>query len=98
MMAEDLTAFFSTSDFAVSATFTPSAGNDETANVIMDTPTDTLMEGRVQYTEYMIYYPATALPNIKGGDYGVIEGVQYQVREVRMVDDGKIKSAILTVA
>lgn len=93
--SENLTAFFS--DFAVSATFTPAAGPDETANVILDTPTETLMDGRVQYTEYMIYYPATALPNIKGGDYGVIDGVQYRVREIRLIDDGKIKSAVLTV-
>ena len=94
---ENLTAFFSTSDFAVSATFTPKTGNDETANVILDAPSQVMFGGDMIGTDYIIRYAATDLPNIVRGCRGVIGGVTYVVREApQVVDDGKIKIAKLS--
>ena len=94
---EDLTAFFSTSDFAVSATFTPKTGNDETANVILDTPSEGMFGGDMTGTNYLMTCRAADLPNIVRGCRGVIGGVTYVVREApQVVDDGKIKIAKLS--
>ena len=91
---ENLTAFFS--DFAVSATFTPKTGGDETANVILDAPSQVMFGGDMIGTDYIIRYAATDLPNIVRGCRGVIGGVTYVVREApQVVDDGKIKIAKL---
>ena len=89
--AEDMTAFFSTSDFAVSATFAPKTGNDETANVILDTPSEGMFGGDMTGTNYLITCRAVDLPNIVRGCRGVIGGVTYTVRDMRLEDDGAIK-------
>lgn len=94
---EDLTAFFSTSDFAVSATFTPKAGSDETANVILDAPSQMMFGGDMVGTDYIMRYRASDLPNIVRTCRGVIGGVTYVVREApQVIDDGKIKIAKLS--
>ena len=95
--AENLAAFFSTSDFAVSATFTPKTGNDETANVIMDTPSEGMFDGDMTGTAYLITCAASSLPCITRGCRGVIGGVTYVVREApQVIDDGNIKIAKLS--
>lgn len=94
--SEDLTAFFSTSDFAVSATFTPKTGNDETANVILDAPSQVMFGGDMIGTDYIIRYRASDLPSITRGCRGVIGGVTYVMREApKVMDDGNIKIAKL---
>ncbi len=95
-MNEDLTAFFSTSDFAVSATFTPKTGNDETANVILDTPSEGMFDGDMTGTAYLITCAASDLPSVTRGCRGVIGGVTYVVRDMRLEDDGKIKTIRLS--
>ena len=94
--AENLAAFFSTSDFAVSATFTPKTGNDETANVIMDTPSEGMFDGDMTGTAYLITCAASSLPSITRGCRGVIGGVNYVVRDMRLEDDGAIKTIRLS--
>ena len=95
--AEDMSVFFDTAGFAVSATFAPEAGGAaQTANVIFDSPTEQMFGGESLSNEYLITYPATALPDIRKGDRGVIEGVTYRVREIRLLDDGKLKTALLS--
>lgn len=97
MFAEDLSVFFSADEFALEATFTPSAGGaDETAHVIFNSPTEDVFGGDTRSHEYEMKYPATSLPSIRKGDTGTIEGVQYKLRETpRMIADGRLKSAKL---
>lgn len=96
--AEDLSVFFSAAEFAVEASFAPSAGGAaETANVLLDSPTDEVFGGDVRSDEYKITFPASSLPSIRKGDRGVVNGVLFRVREnPRLLEDGKIKTALLT--
>lgn len=95
--AEDMSVFFDTAGFAVSATFTPSAGGAaQTASVILDSPTEEVFGGEGLSNEYLITYPTSSLVGIRKGDTGVIEGITYRVREVRLLDDGKLKTATLS--
>lgn len=94
---EDLSVFFSTAGFAVEATFVPASGGAaQSAQVIFDSPTDDVMGGDSFSNEYSIMYQASQLPSVRKGDRGVVDGVTYRVREVRLMDDGRIKQAILT--
>lgn len=94
---EDMSVFFNAAEFGSVATFAPSSGGAaQTATVILDIPTDTALGGEVLSDEPVITYPSTALPGIRAGDNGVIDGVQYRVREIMRVDDGKLKMARLT--
>jgi hypothetical protein len=97
--AEDMSVFFDAAGFAVSATFVPEAGGAaQTASVIFDAPTEQVFGGEALSNEYLITYAATDLPDIRKGDRGVIQGVTYKVREIRLLDDGKLKTALLTKA
>lgn len=88
--AEDLAAFFSTADFAVSATF-----GAQTAQVLLDQPDEELLDGRVLSREYAITYRADQLTGLKGGDAITVDGIAYTVREVGALQDGKIMQARL---
>lgn len=93
---EDMDVFFADDEFGVEATFVPlSGGAAQTAVVIMNTPTETVLGGEMLSDDITMTYPATALPSIRAGDSGVIEGVQYRVREVMRIDDGRLKMARL---
>lgn len=95
--AEDMTAFFSTAEFAVSATFTPAGGGASvSASVILDAPTEDILGGDGLSDEYAITYAATDLVGIKSGATGTINAVAYKVREVKLLDDGKLKRASLS--
>jgi hypothetical protein len=96
--AEDMTVFFSAAEFALEATFVPAAGGAaETANVLLDSPTDEVFGGDVRTDEFKITYMASQLPSIRKGDRGVVDGVAYRVREnPRMLEDGKLKTVLLT--
>lgn len=96
--AEDLSVFFDTAGgFAVSATFTPYGGGAQvSASVIFDTPTEDILGGDGLSDEYAITYQATDLPGIKSNATGTIAGVAYKVREVKLLDDGKLKRAMLS--
>jgi hypothetical protein len=94
---EDLSVFFSTAGFAVEATFVPASGGAaQSAQVIFDSPTESVMSGDSFSNEYSIMYQASQMPAVRKGDRGVVDGVTYKIREVRLMDDGRIKQAILT--
>lgn len=94
---EDMSVFFNTAEFAVQATFSPSGGGaQESALVILDAPSEPVLGGDSMSTEYAIQYSATDLPSIKRGDSGFVDGIAYKVREVRTIDDGRIKRAMLS--
>ncbi|MGH8521947.1 MAG: head-tail joining protein [Gammaproteobacteria bacterium] len=93
---EDLAVFFSTADFAVTATWTPSGGGaQQTAQVILDTPDEELLDGRVLSREYAITYRAGQLTGLKGAELITVDAIAYTVREVGALQDGKIMRATL---
>ena len=96
MFAEDIGAFFSTAEFAVTATFTPADGGAPvSASVLFNAQTQTIFGDDVMTDEYTMVYPATSLATIKSGDRGTVNGVAFQVRDVRLKADGSLKVAKL---
>lgn len=87
---EDLSAFFSTDDFAVPLTW-----GQVTAEVILDAPDEEIIDGRVVSREYAITYEAADLVGLAGGASVTVDGTAYTVREVTALDDGKIMRATL---
>lgn len=98
MFAEDMTAFFSGSEFAVTATFTPAVGAPVSANVIFNAATQSDFSDSVLSDEYTMVYPTGALPGVKSGDYGTVDGVRYRVRDMRLKTDGKLTVTKLSKA
>ena len=94
--AEDLSPFFSTTDFAVTAAWTPSVGGpQQTAQVLLDSPDLELFSGAVQSRQYAIIYAVNQLVGLKTSESITVNGVNHVVREVAAVDDGKIMHATL---
>ena len=98
MFAEDMAAFFSGSEFAVAATFTPAAGAPVSASVIFNAQTQDVFGDSVLSDEYTIVYATGQLPGIASGDYGTVDGVRYRVRDVRLKTDGKLTVTKLSKA
>lgn len=90
---EDMGAFFSTDEFAVTATF-----GAVTASVILDKPDIEVLSGRIQSTDYLMRYAATDLTGLAEGNSITVDGSSYTVREIRSEDDGKVKAAVLEAA
>lgn len=87
-MAEDLSVFFSTAEFAHQATW-----GAQTAAVLLDQPVEDVLGGRAQSSEYEITLPTASFPGINRGDTVIIAGESYQLREKpRLVADGALKS------
>ena len=96
MFTEDIGAFFSQSEFAVQAVFTPAGGGAPvSAAVIFSAQTQDIFGDSVLTDEYTMVYPASALPGIKSGDNGTVSGVQYRVRDIRLKSDGALVIAKL---
>lgn len=93
---EDLSAFFSSSEFAHVATWTPLGGAPVTANVMFDMPTEDVLGGRAISNEYLATLPATYFPGIDRKAEVTIGSDTYSVREVKLLDDGKLKTLALT--
>lgn len=94
---EDMSVFFNSDEFAVEATFVPSSGGaSQTDRVIFNTPTESVLGGEMLSDETAITYSASKLTSVRSGDIGFIEGVQYRIRDVMLIDDGKLKMARLT--
>jgi hypothetical protein len=100
--AERVQDFFAAEDFAVAATWTPSAGGaQQSAAVIFDTPDELLLANAGQYTgvmstEYAMLLNATDFPLLKTGETVNVAGANYKVREARLLDDGKVKLVSLS--
>lgn len=93
---ENLAAFFSTADFAVTATWTPSAGGaQQTAQVLLDQPDEEILDGRVFSREYAILYRIDQLIGLKPGEVITVDGIAYTVREAGALQDGKILRATM---
>ncbi len=59
-------------------------------------PDDNLLQGLSVSTEYEMSYPATIFKGLRAREVVEIEGVSFQVREVRAVGDGAELCASLT--
>lgn len=91
MMTEDLSVFFDQAVFAV-----PAVWNGQTSAVMLDSPTEDILGGRGQSNEYSIVLPTSVFAGIKRGDFVLVDGVEYTVRESpNLLTDGKIKSVKL---
>lgn len=87
-MAEDLSVFFRTAEFAHQATW-----GVMTTAVLFDQPTEDILGGRAQSADYEVTLPAGEFPGINRGDTLTISGVSYQLREKpRLVGDGALKT------
>lgn len=96
MFSEDIGAFFSQSEFAVQAVFTPAGGGASvSASVIFNAQTQDIFGDSVLSDEYTMVYPVGALPGVKSGDNGTVSGVQYRVRDIRLKADGALVVAKL---
>ena len=89
--SENLAAFFSAADFAVSATF-----GAQTAQVLLDTPDQETLDGRAVSREYAITYRADQLTGLTTGNAVTVDGAAYTVREARAMEDGKVMRATLS--
>jgi hypothetical protein len=85
---EDLSVLFA--DFGVAAVH----GSD-TANALLDKETQAAFDGMVLDAEESITLATTGLPSLAAGSSITVGGVAYTVREIRLIDDGKLKRATL---
>ena len=90
--AEDIAGtFFRESEFGTAATW-----NGQSAVVMLDAPTEDVLGGRGLSEEYQAQIPTADWPGISNGARVTIGGIDYVVREVRQLDDGKVKQLLLT--
>lgn len=90
-----MTVFFETAEFATEAKWLPNNGCVETANILVDTPTEEILGGRVLSTEYLFIVDTKLWVGIKHREFveicgGMYEG-RYVVREVKLYGDGRLK-------
>ena len=83
-LTEDLDLFLNTDEMAVSA-----VSGAITGNVILDMPGETVAGGMVITTEYMATAKTEEFGGLLYGDGITVNGINYQVREVMLIDDGK---------
>lgn len=88
MFIEDLSPLFA--DFGLTAVF-----GGHVATVLLDMPDEEVFGGMQQSTEYVMTYRQGDLPGLKSGDTGTVGGIAYGVRQVSMLDDGKLIKATL---
>ena len=75
----------------------PSGGSPvEQHPVGFSAPDDTILDGLALNTDYAITYPSSAFVGLAARDTVVIDGVRYQVRDVRSLSDGSEMRAKLT--
>lgn len=110
MFAEDISAFFATTDFAVAASRTPAAGGSaQTGALLFDEPGTLLEDAGVVTNEPMVEFPASQWPAVATGDTITIDASalpshlsqlagSYAVRQVLRVDDGATKRVVLARA
>lgn len=90
MFVEDLSVFFSETEFAVLAIW----GALQT-EVIFNTPNEDILNGRAQGIAFEVLLPTAEFPLITRGESVTVAGVAYVVREVRREGDGAVKRLIL---
>ncbi len=91
MFIEDISQFFSKSDFAVEATW-----GELTANVHFEKPEGIIAGGDVITAEYAIIYKAGVFPGLSLDDEITIDGEgSFLVNETTRMQDGKIQRTTL---
>ena len=90
MFTEDLSIFLE--DFGVSCT-----AGAVSALGILDMPGETVSDGMVISTEYMLIAKASDFGSLLYGDSITVNGQSYQVRWVLPLDDGKFCQVALTL-
>ena len=90
---EDLGQFYSTADFAVSATY-----GSETGPVIFDTPENIVgnFAADVITAEIKISFPATQFVGIDYGASITVDGQVYRVNSAMLTQDGKLMEVMLS--
>lgn len=88
-ISEDLTVFLN--DFGVSCT-----AGAISALGILDMPSQVISGDMVLTTDYSLTARAADFGGLKYGDGITVDGVNYQVREVRKLDDGAFVEIGLT--
>lgn len=88
MLTENLNVFFDA--FASSVT----AGS-VTAKGILDAPTNMIGDGMVLTNDYSLTVKTADFGGLLYGDAITVDGVAYQVRETRQIDDGKLSEILL---
>ena len=76
--------------------WTPAGSPAKTQQVGFSAPDDTVLDGLALNTDYAITYPSSVFVGLAARDTVVIDGVSYQVRDVRAVADGSEMRANLT--
>lgn len=75
----------------------PSDGSaPQTARVGFAAPDETLLDGLISSTEYVISYPGSVFRGLAARDTVEIGGTAFQVRDVQAVSDGSELRAKLT--
>lgn len=75
----------------------PADGSPSQTHVVgFSAPDDTILDGLALNTDYAITYPASAFVGLAAREVVEIDGVAYQVRDVRAVADGSEMRAKLT--
>jgi hypothetical protein len=88
-LTEDLTVFLT--DFGVSCT-----AGAVSALGILDMPTEIIAGGMVLTTDYLLTARTIDFGGLMYGDSITVDGVTYQVRETRKLDDGVFSELLLT--
>ena len=87
---ENLDVFFSTGGFGL----TVSSGSD-TGVGILDMPTEVIADGVVLTTDYRLLVKSEDFTSLSRGSAMTVDGTAYTVREVMLLDDGKITQVML---
>ena len=75
----------------------PSDGSaPQTHSVGFASPDETVLDGLTSSTEYLMSYPASVFAGLAPRETVEIDGVAFQVREIRAVGDGSELRAKLT--
>jgi hypothetical protein len=67
----------------------------DTARVLLDAPTRSVLDGMALSEDYAITLPTSALPNLARDEALTVDGASYVVREVSQISDGALKRATL---
>lgn len=87
---EDLSPFFSTSDFGVTVSASGTSGVG-----ILDMPAEIIAQGVVLTTDYKLTCEASKFGDLLYGDSITIDGDSYTVRSLALIDDGAICEIML---
>lgn len=88
-MTEDLSVLFE--DLGVEVTL-----GANTFKALFDMPDEIIGGGLVQSTEYLLTVASSNVSSANSGDALSIEGVSYEIRSIRQIDDGRLSRVSLS--